>query len=81
MKRKILSCIALTALCTPMAVCVPSLIPKNKHNSIVHPSIKYELQIGEDKYDVTHERDGFTTVDGAIINTDGHGYFATVKES
>ena len=78
MKRKILSCVALAAICAPMVVFAPPL-PRNKHNAIVYPGIKYELQVGAEKYEVTHERDGYTAADGTIINTDGHGYFVTVK--
>lgn len=79
MKRKILSCAAVVTLCIPMVICAPPL-PRNKHNDLVFPSIKYELQVGAEKYEVTHERDGYTAADGTIINTDGQGYFVTVKE-
>ena len=80
MKRKLLSCVALAALCAPMVVFAPPL-PRNTHNAIVIPGIKYELQIGAEKHEVSHERDGFTTTDGTIINTDKGGYFLSVKGS
>lgn len=77
-KRKAMSFVAIAAICAPMIASAPPL-PQNKHNAVVHPGIRYELQIGAEKYEVSHERDGYTTAQGAIINTDGVGYFVTVK--
>lgn len=81
MKKKIITAVLLAVACTPLVAFGPPLLNamKSKHK-VMMPAIRYELQIGDTKYDVQLETNGYVTSDGSIINTDGHGYFLTLTD-